>query len=204
VRKNGFELPLSIYQLISCFCFVLSTAASVILIAALCRSPLPAVLVPLNILLFIIVVYNWIYATSVDPAVEVDEITSCFGLSILESKVSRSNSYCVDCNKTVYRMDHHCLFVNNCIGSRNYAYFFCLIVTGTFQMYLHFFVIIFLLITTSHNDHHLGYAEILSRLFFYKLVVLRVLKHALWGWYLIVALQTSVFIFLLTSFFHCC
>jgi hypothetical protein len=156
VRKNGFELPLSIHQLVCTLLFGLSTAASIILLVALCRRPLSFILLPLNIFLFLIVVYNWIYATSVDPAVGGEELASCFGASVLQSKVSRSNSYCIDCNKTVYKMDHHCLFVNNCIGSKNYAYFFCLVLSGTVQMYLHLFVIIFLLTTTSNDDHHLG------------------------------------------------
>ncbi|OAD74509.1 hypothetical protein PHYBLDRAFT_111945 [Phycomyces blakesleeanus NRRL 1555(-)] len=64
-------------------------------------------------------------------------------------------SHCRQCDNCVENEDHHCIWLNNCIGKRNYRPFFTFIVTATF---LCLFVIVFsivhlLLIVRDHSGN---------------------------------------------------
>ena len=43
----------------------------------------------------------------------------------------KQSHYCKVCQTMVLYMDHHCPFTRNCVGVRNYAYFFLCLVYGT-------------------------------------------------------------------------
>jgi palmitoyltransferase ZDHHC13/17 len=52
----------------------------------------------------------------------VDPITLCPDCLVVRTPRSR---HCNTCNTCVERYDHHCPWINNCVGVNNHAYFIC-------------------------------------------------------------------------------
>ena len=82
------------------------------------------------------------------------------------------SSHCFDCNNCVERCDHHCPWIGNCVGKRNYIFFYLFIVCLTFMLlYLEGFCIAHIWkylhdnlednrskITSKRRDHIVAYS----------------------------------------------
>jgi palmitoyltransferase len=70
-----------------------------------------------------------------EPISEVSEhARAC---SVCRAYISSASSHCLTCNVCVLALDHHCKWVNNCIGAANYVYFILLIVALQAQLAVH-------------------------------------------------------------------
>ena len=53
---------------------------------------------------------------------------------VCKIKFKRNSKHCVICNKCCEGFDHHCSWVNNCIGRKNYALFYIFLYISFFQL----------------------------------------------------------------------
>ncbi|XP_069913053.1 probable palmitoyltransferase ZDHHC11B isoform X21 [Oryctolagus cuniculus] len=66
---------------------------------------------------------------------------------LCQIKVNKHTKHCRTCNKCVAGFDHHCDWLNNCVGSRNYWYFFCSVLSALVALL--FLMVIMLYIFTK-------------------------------------------------------
>lgn len=92
-----------------------------------------------------------------DKQIDFFELLEAFDPNSLcpECEVIRTprSRHCTICDKCVLRFDHHCPWINNCVGAGNHAWFFIFIVAATAYSALCLFIS---LTTLSHIfDHQL-------------------------------------------------
>lgn len=119
----------------------------------------------------LIVVYYWLASTRSDPSdptIRAQRICEAkferfdgtnydFMCEICDTHVLSSAKHCGACNRCVSEFDHHCRWINNCVGGKNYTQFFRLIVAAFFMTLMHnitdgFVVYLFLVEDTFVTD----------------------------------------------------
>lgn len=147
-REHGFQLPLHPLQVSGWLALAaLSVGSYLVLIPALPRHWQPAALATLSTLLLLHLATH-LGAALVDPAepqlrrtvpgpvpeldrskhAHVIEEGRCHLCGIRTS--GPRTKHCSVCNKCVERFDHHCKWLNHCIGGRNYPPFLMCVSTA--------------------------------------------------------------------------
>jgi hypothetical protein len=91
----------------------------------------------------------WYAVETIDP-IEISGQTTKSLICFKSSKVQ--TRYCPNCRKSVEGLDHHCVWLNTCIGSKNYLPFLGLVVSGFLQMGWQLIVTLFYM-TLWFDDH---------------------------------------------------
>ena len=55
----------------------------------------------------------------------------CFYCKVIKSM---RTFHCQVCGKCVEKFDHHCIYINNCLGYRNHKYFFLFLLSMLFYI----------------------------------------------------------------------
>ncbi|EAR94876.1 DHHC zinc finger protein (macronuclear) [Tetrahymena thermophila SB210] len=76
----------------------------------------------------------------------------CVECCIVKPKRSR---HCEICKKCIRVYDHHCPWINNCVGANNYKYFIMFILFMWFNMLVGLLLILFH-ITSNYSDEHIS------------------------------------------------
>ena len=67
------------------------------------------------------------------------------------------SKHCSQCDRCVYYFDHHCLWINNCVGKKNYKLFMLLVFSITIMLLYHISMQLFVLIEYfSNKDKYLA------------------------------------------------
>lgn len=109
-RVNGLQLPITPYQLCAILTYVLVVACYQVLMATENRG-------------------KWTLCVLIDTVLTVVALVFWFIIEYLDPAICSATPeyYCQLCAKRVPKLDHHCVWLNTCIGARNVHYFLMLI-----------------------------------------------------------------------------
>jgi len=99
----------------------------------------------------IAVICYWVWATGCDPSdptVAAQREAEAKGemfdtrkfeymCEVCRAHVLSDSKHCGSCNRCVDTFDHHCRWINNCVGKSNYMLFFKLICLTVLQTFMH-------------------------------------------------------------------
>jgi hypothetical protein len=126
-KINGLQYPPNIKQSVIFICYIIVSASYFFFVGAFMIGLRQYVLLIVDGTLASAALICWFWTIQTNPGLLGNEI------KLHKPPVTR---YCSQCNKHVYGMDHHCVWLNNCIGTKNYTSFYVMLWLGSIQMIL--------------------------------------------------------------------
>jgi hypothetical protein len=142
VKVNAYTQETSIEQILTIALFLVEVAMHNIFVTSAIAQQDSSVLwimLAATYVLLAVIIGDYIYLTCTDP---VDDLLLGIGkgYKLSETKyckegcytlVHKSSYHCHSCDRCSEKFDHHCKYLNNCIGGKNYHSFFRLLVMVT-------------------------------------------------------------------------
>lgn len=149
-RINGLELPLNYQQVIGWIVFVFTGVVNFVILIEIQFDELKMTALIVFTVLYVSHIISHIMASYIDPGENdlrklpinnVPEFDRSLHTHVIENgrchlcniyTSSKNTKHCSICNKCVDQFDHHCKWLNNCIGQRNYTSFIASVTTALF------------------------------------------------------------------------
>lgn len=147
-RIHGLQLPLNYLQVLGWMVFVITTLLNFVILVQIQFDDLKFASIVIFTLLYIFHVVSHLTALLLDPSESdlrkqevntVPEFDRTIHAHVIENgrchlcninTTDKKTKHCGICNKCVYHFDHHCKWLNNCIGRRNYVAFIICVVSA--------------------------------------------------------------------------
>ena len=153
-KQNGFFPPFPFQQIITWIFFLINTIFFSYFLLIL-EINIKSFTIIIFTFLTIFVIFFAIITTMIDPADdllkkeikkkkfhEINNLHYQLEISRLEpfciiccSNIANNSKHCKKCNKCVNSFDHHCNWLNNCIGKTNYPFFYALLIVLIFDLF---------------------------------------------------------------------
>ncbi|XP_015595658.1 protein S-acyltransferase 18 [Cephus cinctus] len=172
-RVHGLQLPLHPQQVFGWLVLAGVAAGTFLVILPRLPFPLRTHLLPVIIVALVLHVITHLFALLLDPADPrvrarpraqvVPEFDRTKHLHVIENgrchlcnitATEKRTKHCSVCNKCVTKFDHHCKWLNNCIGGRNYLAFIGCLVSAIIASF------IVLCISLAELVIHVSYKEL--------------------------------------------